>query len=125
MLATRKVNAREAGAGVKESGFIQRLATWKVGDSCLKAHLPISVGAEVLQGGRGEQNKEIKGGVHKVLYVQMSTVTSHEASDGLERHPGFIILASRHLSFTSSWLHGGRSANPPELGCLKVGVCIF
>ena len=35
-------NTREAGADVKESGFIQVLATWKMGDSYLKIQLSIS-----------------------------------------------------------------------------------
>ena len=37
-----KASTREAGADVKESGFIQVLATWKMGDSRLKACRSIS-----------------------------------------------------------------------------------
>ena len=40
------------------------LAIWKMGDFCIKAHLHVSVQAEgfFFFVGRGEQNKEIKGG---------------------------------------------------------------
>ena len=40
-------NPREAGADGKEGDFIQMLTTWKIGDSHLKARLPLSVEAEV------------------------------------------------------------------------------
>ena len=66
-----------------------------MGDSCLKAHLHLSVATEVFIRGRGEQNKEIKGGGCKVLNLQTSTVHSDKASDGLV----CIILVQ------SSWIH--------------------
>ena len=37
-----KASTPETGADVKESGFIQVLATWKMGDSYLKIQLSIS-----------------------------------------------------------------------------------
>ena len=43
---------------------------------CLKAHLHISVEADVLKGGRGEQSKDINGGGWKILCVHMSLVHS-------------------------------------------------
>ena len=37
-----KTSTGEAGADIKQSGFIQGPVTWKMGDSYLKAHLIIS-----------------------------------------------------------------------------------
>ena len=56
MPATTKVNTREAGADVKESGYLQVLATWKMGG--LTSQSPSSH----LNGGRdfykeGERNR--------------------------------------------------------------------
>lgn len=124
--------------------YLQVLASWKMGnsfhkaylrgrrgDSHLRAHLLEDGGlasrgpSPPLGGGRGfkrrvrGQNKEIRGGDCKVLYMPMSTVHSGKASDSevcvvLVQSPGLL----------SPWLQGWRSAKSPELGGLRVGVCI-
>ena len=113
--AVTKANTRKAGVDVKEMVLFQVPITWKMGNSCLKAHCSISGQADVfIRREKGKQNKD-QGRGCKVLYRQTSTVHSNESRDG----PMFLILVS------SSWIHGGRAANLLELGCLKVGVCIF
>ena len=116
---------------MKGKGFIQVLAIWKVGDSCLKAHLPgdiedsrlkvqhlhISVEAEVFMGRDRGQNKEVKRGAYE---VQTHTVHSCRSSDGRCASSWF-----NHPDCTSCGLHSWRPANLPELGCLEVGVCTF
>ena len=103
-----KANTREAGADVKESGLFRWKTIWKTGDSChkvhflgrwglksqspylrkmedycLKAHLLISVVAEVfIRRGRETEQRDEKGGLQSSL-VQMSTLHSGKASVGL------------------------------------------
>ena len=66
----------------REVIYFQVPAARKMRDSCLKAHLHLSVEAEGFLRREGEQNKEIKGGGCNVLYVQLSTVHPRKASDG-------------------------------------------
>ena len=68
------------------------LATWKMGGSRPKAHLPVPVPAEVFIRREGDQDKVIRGGVCKVLYMQMVTVLSAKAGDS----PLCVIPASHH-----------------------------
>ena len=57
-----KASIQEAGADIKESGFIQLPATWKMEASHLKAHLNISVQAVVfIRRKRDKETKEIRG----------------------------------------------------------------
>ena len=66
LLAITNADTGEAGADVKGKWFISRC--WSMGNlgtmgySCHKAHLHISVEAEVFIRREMEQNKEIKGG---------------------------------------------------------------
>ena len=53
-----KASPGEAGADGKERGYLQTLAIWKMGDSCLKAHLPLSVEAEVFIRRERGQNRD-------------------------------------------------------------------
>ena len=101
--AATKANTREAGADVKESGLFsgarhledgglmsQSLSPGKTGHSLLQVlSPPLSRGRGVYKEG-GEQNKEIKAGGWKGLYVQTSAVRLvDEASEG----PEGVILA--------------------------------
>ena len=107
-----KANASEGSADVK--GFIQVLATWKMGDSCLKAHLNITVQVEVFtRRERGSRTKRPREGVAKFSTCQRAQST-HKAGGGRVS----VILAE------ASWNHCRRSANL-ELECLKVGSVSF
>ena len=94
------------------------LGIWKKGDSCLKMQLHISVEAEVFI--RRERGTDRDQGRGLQSSVQRSTVYSDTASDGPVCSTWF-----NQPGFTSSRLHGCRSANLLELGCLKVRVCTF
>lgn len=72
-IATKATNTQEAGANVKESGLFSVASHLEDGELTLEAHLlggwgtyvsspPLSEGRGFLLGGRGEPNKEIKGG---------------------------------------------------------------
>ena len=92
----------------------------EVGDSCLKAHLHLSVQVEVVvRRGRGTEQRD-QGRGTKVLCVQMSTVHSNKASDG----PLCIILvwSCQPNVILASLLE---VANLLELGWLRVRFCIF
>ena len=59
-----------------------------MGDARLKAHLHMSVEAEVFYKEGREQNREMERGAWKVLHMQMSPFHSGKASDG----PVCVIL---------------------------------
>ena len=81
--ASTKAHTQEAVADVKKSGFFSVLSTWKMGDSCLKAHLPekiksscfrahlhISVEAEDFKERERETEQKDQETGCKVLYMQ-------------------------------------------------------
>ena len=73
-----------------------------MGDSCLKAHLHLSVEAEVfIRRERGTELRDEGRGLQSSLRA-MSTVLSGKASDSLV----CVILAPRHPDSMSPWLHG-------------------
>ena len=91
---------------------MQMLTTWKMRDSCHKAHLHLSLEAEVfLKVGRGEQNKEVKGGGCKVPYVQTSTVHSNKVQGA-----SFWLTSSQLHIILTPWLKVSKS---PGAGMLK------
>ena len=66
LLAAMKTNTQEADADVK--WFIQILAIWEMGDSCLQAHLHISVEAEVfIRMKRGIEQRDQRRGLESSL----------------------------------------------------------
>ena len=101
----------ETGAGEKEIGLFKRQPPDKVGDSCLKAHLNISVQAEVfIRKERESRTKRSKGGDLQFIYGQASTVRSDK---NLTVGQAMIWCTSPRLYI--DLLYGRRSANLPEL----------
>ena len=103
-----KADTREAGADVQQSGLFRcrpsgRWGTFpspgENGVSCLKDHLPISVEAEVFIRWGGEQNKELKRGACKVLFVRMRQETVWCALSCFS-HPGFTVEGQQ---ISQSW----------------------
>ena len=67
VLATRNMGDFFIKPSPWEDGgaHVSKPISWKVGDSCHKAHVPLSVEGEVLEGGRGARTKRSGEGVAK------------------------------------------------------------
>ena len=79
--AATKANTQVAGADIKQSGlfrcwpsgrwrmYVSKPISWEDGGLMSQSLSPPLSGGTGLKRGRGEQNKEIKGGGRKVLYT--------------------------------------------------------
>ena len=99
--------------------YLQMPAIWKMGDSCPKAHLHLSVEAEaVIRRERGteqrDQRREFKSSLRADEHSLFRYVMVRCASSWFS-HPGS----------TSFCFHGWRPANLLGLACLKVKVYIL
>ena len=67
---TMRSDTQEAGADLKESGLFKCLSSVKMGNSCLKAHLHISVEAEVfIRRGKGMEQRDQGRGLKSSLHA--------------------------------------------------------
>ena len=111
LTAATEANTQEAGADVKKVVYCQVPAMWKMGthvtkpiswedgDSCLKAHLPLSVEAEVcIRAGRGTEERDQGRGLKSSPSAESVPVRSVM---GQCMSPWFS-----HPGFPPSWLHG-------------------
>ena len=93
-------------------------------------YLPLSTGRSFFKEGEGNRTKRSREeveklstcrGAHSILIRQVMV----QCAPSWSSHPGLVILNSCHPDFMSSWLHAWRSANLPELGCLKIRFYIL
>ena len=105
---------------------LQMPAIWKTGDSGLKAHLHLTVEARVFINKERETEQRDQGRRLKIpLCAGEHSPCWYSKWWSCVHHPGLAILDSHNPDFMSPCVHSRRSANPLELRCLKVRVCIF
>lgn len=98
----------------KKGVRVQVPAAWKTGDARLRAHLPLSVPAEVFLRREGTERRDQRR-VCRVLHMQTGTVLSAGQVTVLWASPQLHVILDR-------WWKAGKS---PGAGTPEGRVCVF
>ena len=98
---TWKAHTGEAGVDVKEKWFIQVPTIWKMGDSCLKVHLPILVEEEVSirrerETEQRDMERQIPVDIETTMWTEIQNQKcSHSLDKKTVKHPLYIKYCGR------------------------------